>query len=205
MNVLFMQSADRSQDLDQALTLARRAVQLDDESALAFSALALAYALGPDPVRALENARRVLTSAHRDPNANAMAALALLVADRPGEALDLVVNALRDNPEAPRTPYLNILAIAYYVQGDLKKTAQALEENIARGGPVGPHTDVFLAATYTGLGRDFEAEAVIERLLRIAPDYPVRLWLANYVKSDEALTQTMDRLRAAGLPADSGP
>jgi len=204
MKVLFLKSDDRSQDLDQAVSLARRAVELDDESALAFSAFAFAYALIPDQDRALENARRAFTAAHRDPNANAMAALALLVADHPEEALDLISSALRDNPETRRTPYLNILAIAHYVQGDLERAARALEENIARGGPTGPHTDVFLAATYSGIGRDFEAEAVIERLLRAAPDYPVEPWLANYLKSDRALAETMDRLRAAGLPADQG-
>jgi tetratricopeptide (TPR) repeat protein len=205
MKVLFIKSTDRSQDLDQALSLGRRAVELDDESALAFSALAFAYALTPDEGRTLENARRVLTATHRDPNASAMAALAMLVADHPGEAFDLVSRALHDNPEAPRTPYLNILAIAHYVRGDLERAAQALEENIARGGPTGPHTDVFLAATYAGLGRDFEAEAVVEKLQRTAPDYPVEPWLANFLKSDDALAQTMDRLRASGLPAVSEP
>ncbi len=202
MRVLFIKSTDRSVDLDQALGLARRAAELDNESALAFSALAFAQALSLDQDRALENARRVFTSAHRDPNANAMAALALLVADHPREALDLVSNALRDNPDSPRTPYLNIQAIAHYILGDLEKAELALEENIARGGPTGPHTDAFLAVTYAGLGRDFEAEAVVERLMRTAPDYPVERWLANFLKSDEALNQAMARLRASGFPAD---
>lgn len=205
IKVLFVKSGDPLQDISQALSLARRAVELDSEYALGYSALALAHALESDRDQARESARHALSTSRGDANANAMAALALLVADHSEEALELILSALRVNPEAPRTPYLNILAIAYYVHGDLTQTARTIEENIIRNGPTGAHMDVFLAATYSGLGRTLEAEAVVERLLRTAPDYPVEPWLANFLKSDEAMTQTMDRLRAAGLPAVSGP
>jgi len=203
IKVLFIKSGDSPQDIAQALSLAGRAVELDGEDALGYSALALAYALEPDRDRALENARRSVSASHRDANSNAMAALALLVADHPKEALNLISNALRANPEAPRMPYLNIMAIAHYANGDLVRSAQLFEENAARNGPTGPHTDVFLATTYAGLGRNLEAEAVVARLLRTAPDYPVEPWLANFLKSDQALAEAMDRLRAAGLPAPS--
>ena len=203
IKVLFLKSGDPPQEIAQALSLASRAVELDDEDALGYSALALAYALEPDRNRALENARHSVSASHRNANSNAMAALALLVADHPKEALNLISNALRANPGAPRMPYLNIMAIAHYVNEDLSQSAQILEENAARSGPSGPHMDVFLAATYAGLGRTLEAEAVVARLLRTAPDYPVERWLANFLKSDPALTRAMDRLRAAGLPAPS--
>lgn len=203
VRVLFVRSDDPREDIGQALSLARRAVELDDEYALGYSALALAYALEPDQDRAISNARRALSTSRRDATANAMAALALLVADRPEEALNVVSSALRVSPEANRMPYLNILAIAHYVNGNLVQAAQTLEENTARGGPTGPHMDLFLAATYSGLGRTLEAEAAVERLRRTAPDYPVAAWLANFLKSDQALSQTMDRLRAAGLPTPS--
>jgi len=204
VKVMFLKSQDPSRDIDQAFSLASRAVELDSEDALGYSALALAYSLKDDRDRAVENARRALGASGRDAKANAMAGLALLVADRPKEAIDLMSNALRANPGASRMPYLNIIAMAYYVNGDLAKAAETLEENVARGGPTGPHMDVFLAATYSGLGRTLEAEAVVERLLRTAPDYPVEPWLANFLKSDQALTQTMNRLRAVGLPAAPG-
>lgn len=205
ITVLFIKSEDPTHDIDQALSLANRAIELDDDYALSFSALALACALESDRERTLASARRALSAAGRDANANAMAALALLVADHPEEALDLITGALRANPEAPRTPYLNILAIAYYVKGDLERAAQTIEENTARSGPTGAHMDVFLAAAYSGLGRNIEAQAVVERLRRTAPDYPVQPWLANFLKSNQQLTQTMGRLRSAGLQTTSGP
>jgi len=204
IKVLFVKSGDPPRDISEALILARHAIELDTEDALGYSALALAHALEADSNRAVENARRALSMSRRDTNALAMAALALLVADRPKEALDVIANALRANPEESRRPDLNIMAIAHYVNGDLAQAAQKLEENSARNGPTGPHMDVFLAATYAGLGRALEAEAVVDRLMRAAPGYPVEPWLANFLKSDQALTQTMDRLRAAGLPAAAG-
>jgi hypothetical protein len=198
IKVLFLKSDDRAADLEQARTLARQALEVDDEYGLAYSALAVAHALGANEEQALANARRALTAEQQDASANAMAALGLLVAGHPQEAADFLQRAMRLNPESPRTPYLNLLGIAYYAAGDYEAAAATFEENVSRGGPVGPHMDVFVGPTYGHLGREFEARAVVERLQRTHPDYPVAGWLANYLKSEAALDDTLDRLRQLG-------
>ena len=58
--------------------------------------------------------------------------------------------------------------------------------------------DVFVAATYARLGRQFEATAVVERLARSGPDYPAAAWIANYQKSPEGRRETMALLRQSG-------
>jgi hypothetical protein len=59
--------------------------------------------------------------------------------------------------------------------------------------------DVFLAATYVPMGKDFEAQAIIEKLQRTDPDYPVESWLGNYIKSEDELRAIMSKLQSLGL------
>lgn len=197
--VLFIKSDDPEKDLDEALALAEKAVGLDPDYSMAYSALAIAHSLKSDSSRAIESARRSLTTSQSGANANAMAALALLISERPREAIDLASKSLRLNPNQSRTPYLNFLGLAYYLTGDFEEAARNMEANLARGGPTGPHIDVFLAATYANLGRDFEARAVIDKLQRTNPNFPVELWLRNYIKSEEGLRATMSKLESLGL------
>jgi len=179
------------------------AISLDTENSLGYTALALAQSLDSDHERALANARRALESQPRIPIVNAMVSLVLLNAGKPEETKALLLEALRKDPDGYRTPYLNVLAIAQYVTGDLRGAATSLEENLARGGPTGPHMDVFLAATYANLGRSFEAQAVIDKLQRMYPDYPTEDWLAYYIKSDDEIDATMNKLRSLGLAKDN--
>ena len=104
------------------------------------------------------------------------------------------------DPDEPRTPYLNILAITHYVTGNFAAALESLENNLVRNGPKGPHMDVFWAASYAKLGRDFEATAIIEKLQRNYPNYPAESWLRNFITSEEELQKTMEQLQALGLP-----
>lgn len=197
--VLFIKSGDPTGELAQAIDLGRQAATLDPGYSLAYSALALAYSLGSETDRALENVRRSLTVQPRHAIANAMASLVLLNSGKPNEAIDMLSDALALEPDEPRTPYLNILGIAQFVLGDYEEAAKSFESNLARGGPTGPHMDVFVAATYAELGKEFEAQAVIENLQRTHPSYPVEAWLRHYIKSEDDLRETLTQLRRLGL------
>lgn len=59
--------------------------------------------------------------------------------------------------------------------------------------------DVFVAATYAQLGKDFQAQAILQRLRETNPDYPVEQWLASYIKSEDELQETMDLLQSLGF------
>lgn len=66
-------------------------------------------------------------------------------------------------------------------------------------GPAGPHMDIFIAATYAQLGEDFKAQAMLEKLQRTSPGYPVERWLGNYIKSEDHLRMIMSTLQSLGL------
>jgi tetratricopeptide (TPR) repeat protein len=202
VGVLFVKSDDIEGDLREAIALADHAVSLDDKYSLSYSAMALAHSMQRENDQAHLMARRAVATSRRDPTSYAMAGLALVTSGRPLEARSLLTRAFELNPDAPRTPYLNLRGIAFYLTGEFAAAARDFEYNLERGGPRGAHMDVFQAATLASLGREFEASAVVERLVRANPDFPVRVWLQHYDLSEDSLTKAIATLRSVGLPAD---
>jgi len=197
--LLFLKSESPADDLRQALTLAESAVGIDPAYPMGFAALAFAQALAEDSAGALTSVRRVLAIRPHQASSHTVAAIALILSGEPSRAIELLTEALRLNPDEPRTPFLNILGVAQYVNGDFSGAAESIEKNLARRGPGGPHMDVFLAAAYAQMGKNFEAQAVIEKIQRTDPDYPVKNWLRSFIKSESELEATLSKLDSLGL------
>ena len=197
--VIFIKSESSADDLRQALMLAERAVDIDPEYPLGFAALAFAQSLAEDSASALASVRRVLAIQPHRPASNTIASIALIVCGEPSKAIDLLTEALKLNSDESRAPILNLLGVAQYANGDFSGAAESIEKNLSRGGPTGPHMDVFLATAYAQMGQSFKAQAVIEKLQRTNPDYPVEKWLGNFVKSESELQAIMSKLQSLGL------
>ncbi|MGI9317951.1 MAG: tetratricopeptide repeat protein, partial [bacterium] len=88
------------------------------------------------------------------------------------------------------------LAIAQYESGNYSGAAESLERNLARGGPSGPHMDVFLAASYAQLGNKFLANAIFEKMQKENTGFPVEEWIGNFLSSEVHLRQTIEILRS---------
>jgi tetratricopeptide (TPR) repeat protein len=207
INVLFVKPVNGEEYLSEAVRLAEHAISIDQEYSLAYAALALAQSFDSDNDRALASARRSMAIQRDDAIANSMTSIALLNVGATHEAIELLSEALRLNPDEPRTPYLNLLGIAHFAIGDFSAASEYFDRNLARNGPAGPHMDVFRAATFAHLGRDFQARSMIEKLSAEYPEYPVEAWLRNYIKSEADLQATMSMLRALSLSTrkiDSG-
>jgi tetratricopeptide (TPR) repeat protein len=197
--VIFIKSESSADDLRQALMLAERAVDIDPEYPLGFAALAFAQSLAEDSASALASVRRVLAIQPHQASSNTIASVALIVSGEPSKAIDLLTEALKLNPAEPRTPILNLLGVAQFVAGDFSGAAKSIEKNLTRGGPTGPHMDIFLASAYAQMGQNFKARAVIEKLQRTNPDYPVQKWLGTFMKSESELQAIMSKLQSLGL------
>ena len=199
-HLLFLKSESPADDLRQAMTLAESAVRVDPAYPVGFAALAFAQALADDSAGALTSVRRVLAIRPHQASSNTIAAIALILSAESSRAIELLTEALRLNPDEPRTPFLNLLGVAQYLNGDFSGAAASMEENLARRGPGGPHMDTFLAAAYAQMGKNFEAQAIIEKIQRTEPDYPAKNWLGNFIKSENELQATMSKLYSLGLP-----
>ena len=197
--LIFLKSDSPADDLRQALALAESAVGIDPDYSMGFAALAFAQALAEDSAGALTSVRRVLAIRPHQASSNTIASIALILSGEPSRSIELLTEALRLNPDEARTPYLNLLGIAQYVNGDFSGAAENMKKNLARRGPSGPHMDVFLAAAFAQIGKNFEAQAIIEKIQRTDPDYPAKNWLGNFIKSENELEATMSKLYSLGL------
>ena len=77
--------------------------------------------------------------------------------------------------------------------------ARLFNENQLIGGPKGPHMDVFRAIAYAEIGELDRARAIVEDLNVKAPSYPVKRWIATWVRDEDLLTQSMQTLFSLGL------
>ena len=126
--------------------------------------------------------------------------MCLILSGSPREATTPLAEAKRLDPAEPRTPYLNVLGIAHYVAGDYSNAARVFEENISDGGPRGPHMAAFRASTLAELGREQEAQELIDGLARSYPDFLVERWLSKWHGAGEGLSESTERLYQLGLP-----
>ena len=191
---------DRPQDeaLDQAFMAARKAVELDPDSSLAYWALANTTMQSGDLEQALIEYDRSI-----DLNPNSAGVLAdstetLVYLGQMDEAVARIQTAIRLNPHHPDW-YLWTLAWTQYFAGDYEAGLASIQKmtnmpNLAR------RTQ---AALYVRLGRMDEAQAAIDELLENAPDYTIGLQrhsLRRKFRDPGAADRFFDDLRKAGLP-----
>jgi tetratricopeptide (TPR) repeat protein len=154
---------------EEALSLARRAASIDEDSAMARSALAEAeQRIGHDGEKALREWRRALEIAPSILAAHVDLALVLLRSGRAPDAEETARGGLRRFPGA--SPLLAILGAALSDQGDLEGAAAAQGAALVAD----PADNFGLARsqyprTLAALGRHVEARHALKGVLRPAP------------------------------------
>ena len=199
LEVIFLQSADPTKDLELAVTLAKKAVEIDEHFGMGYASLGFASTLSGSFEKGLANARRAVAVQPGDPYSRWMYGVVLMLSGDPGRAIEQLAAALRLDPAEPRTPYLNALGIAHYLVGDYAAAVDILERNLARGGPTGPHMDVFRAGAYAALNQEDGARAVIDAMRLSYPEFQYEAWLSRWL-DPSSLDETLNRLYSAGLP-----
>ena len=96
-------------------------------------------------------------------------------------------------------PYRNVLGIALYAAGRNQAALDVLEDSIRRGGPEGPHMDIFRAAAHAQLGQDNAARNLLDDMAREYPRYDVKKWLAKWLVPNGRLEDTLEALGELGL------
>lgn len=198
-HVLFIGAEQAEKELEQAIILAEKAIALDDQFAGGYAMLALAQTLGGDTAAALDNARRAVEIQPGDAFSQFVAGMSMIIANRPLEGISRLEEALRLDPLETRTPYRNLLGIAYYVSGDYSKSLRTVEYNYEIGGPRGPHMDVFLAASLARLGQVDEARHIVRSIEENYRDFPFKPWLARWIVNESDWDRTLALLDESGL------
>jgi tetratricopeptide (TPR) repeat protein len=198
--VIFLKATEPLKSLEEATALARKAIETDPDFGMGHATLALAYVLSGKREEGLTIARRAIAVQPGDAFGQWLLGVNLVLAGKPDEAIAPLTKALRLDPVEPRTPYRNVLGIAHYAVAEYATTAEILEQNLKRGGPPGPHMDIFRAAAYVELGQVQKAQEVIDHVLLSQPRFPVEKWLTQFLGSGDSFRTTMDNLHRLGLP-----
>jgi class 3 adenylate cyclase/TolB-like protein/Tfp pilus assembly protein PilF len=149
------------QDIETAIRLAQKALEVDDESALAHSVLARAYTVQQRYDLALAESERALQINPSDADVQATRAAVLLWTGDIDGSIMAGELAMRLNANVGPEHALN-LGIAYLLR---KRFADAVKllENARIRYPGYPTLDFPLAGAYAELGRDAEAADALER------------------------------------------
>jgi len=200
--VRFGFSTSPREDVEKAFELAQKAISLDDTYAFSYNALASAYLMKGQHDDALAAAM----SAVRIQQGNSMTLLWLGFylhwAGRGEEAVQAIKKAQQLNPKylySKHTGFLNWLGLAYFTAGLYEESIATWKKSIDRYG-LSPVTVPFLIASYSELGRDEEARAIAQQLLKSNPKFSLKSWkYAGLYKNPEDTERLLNALRKAGV------
>ncbi len=177
LTTLFGHAKDGVATLDEVGRLSAEAINIDPENSLALIAQGLLALLEGAHDRAIELCRIAVEKRPSSSHAHAFHGIMLTFAGRASEGIQSLQKAMRLDPVNARVPFLNMLGLAYFHAGDYAAALASFQRNIERGGPIGPHMLVYIAATHAALG-DAQMEQNVLRTLRENPSsFSVETWL----------------------------
>jgi adenylate cyclase len=190
--------ADRTESIRFGSKYAEKAFQMDasnpdNNAIMAFVALARG-----DPAKAVELGRKAVALGPSSGDVHALLGLYLNAAGRPGEAIPIIRKAMRLSPYHP-TFYSIQLGRAYRLTG--RHTEAILEyKKLACRLPDSFFPYLGQALSYARLGREKEAGAAVAELLRVRPEYSLKLHKRRAIQKGTELARDLDNLRKAGVP-----
>jgi adenylate cyclase len=184
------------QDIDTAIRLAQKAIELDEESVLAHSVLARAYTAQQKYELGLAESERALQINPSDAEALVARAAALLWTGRIDDSIAAAELAAHLNPNLGPEAALN-LGLAYLLSRRYADAVRLLEAARTRY-PAYPLLDFPLAGAYAELGRNADAAAALEQGRRKNPHFDLTSFGSRF--QDPALQRRIEAsLRKAGL------
>ena len=192
------------ESIEKAEELLQKALAIDDNDSDAHGILSQVYMRKREYDKAIAAAERGVTLDPGSSWAIFRYGLVLIMAGRPEEAIPLFEKAIRLNPLGP--------AIFYAGYGEALRDAGRLEEAVTSYKKAierapnyfWPHAS--LAAVYSMIGRDKEAQAEAAEVLRINPRFSLE-WYARTtpLKDRSVIDKLINAMRKAGLPDKPSP
>jgi adenylate cyclase len=131
-------------------------------------------------------------------DAHAWLGMGLNYADRPKEAIPLFEKAIRLNPFGPTSYFLNY-GTSYRMMGQYQEAITQYKKAL-RIAPNNIIAHIALAGTYSLLGRNEEARAEAEEVLRLNPKFSLESYAKTLpFKNQAQIDRLVEALRKAGL------
>ena len=187
-------SEPNNQDIQKSLALANKALEIDPDFGLAYSALAFTYMHSRDFDKALAASRDAIRAQPNDPYVSAYHGFILCANGQPEDGIPFATRAIRLDPVFPRTPYRNILGIISFHAGYYREALDAFVRSDELGGPRSAGLLAYQAASYVLLGRDQEAKISIELLNNYNGGHDWKGWLRRVYKNEQYAEQVLQPL-----------
>jgi adenylate cyclase len=190
-------TADRAPgELERALTIARRALALDENDSRCHRILGMIYSQLLQHDRAEFHSDRSIALNPNDALGAINRAVTLRHLGRAEEGVEWARKAMQLNPYHPNW-YWTTLAYVLHTAG---RYAEALDA-YSRIGERPSFYHAYVAACHAELGRMEEARAHAALALDAKPDFSIAAWGKRLALKNEAVLQSfLDGLRKAGLP-----
>ncbi len=180
--------------------MAKKALAIDDSLPLAHTVLSGTYAYRREYEKAIAEGERAVALDPSGSAAYSAYATALLLACRPEEAIPMFQKAIRLNPNASTTTFVN-LGHAFRNAGRFEEAVSAYKKGLQRA-PDYIIAHIGLGTTYSLMGRNREARAEAEEVLRINPKFSLDHFAktgASAYKDQSEIDKIVNAMRKAGL------
>ena len=189
--------------IQKAVTLAQKALALDDTQPDIHALLGGIYLLQGQHEQAIAEGQRAIALGPNHALSHVLLAMTMTYAGQPEIAIVLAKKAMRLTPYYPAW-YLDTLGAAYNMAGRHEEALATYLKVLERGqdgeapalwGHLG------LAISCAGLGRPTQARKHADEALRSKPDFSLKHWPERHLYKDpDKLAHALDLLRSAGIP-----
>jgi adenylate cyclase len=198
MDVWLGSSKSPKESLDKAVELTQKAISLDSKDGRPYAQLGYLYAMKKDYEKAIAEGEKAVALDPGGADAHAWLGQSLNLADKPNEAIPVFEKAIRLNPNGPTWYFLNYGNSLRYM-GQYQEAIVQYKKAL-RVAPNNVLAHIPLAATYSLLGRDVEARAEAEEVLRINPKFSLEHFAKTLpLKNQAQIDRYIEALRKAGL------
>ncbi len=175
------------ESIEKDIEMAQKALALDDTLAEAHGFLGYLYAQKREYEKAIAQEERAVGLNPGDPIVLVYYGAILNFAGRSEEAIPLLQKAIRLNPVGSYYNHLNNhqLGLAFMYTERFEEAVTAYKKAIQRA-PNYLWSHLLLAATYSMMGREEEAQAEAAEVLRINPKFSLDFWVKTALMKDQS-------------------
>jgi len=187
------------ESIEKGIEMAQRALALNESTSMAHSLLCSLYSYKREYDKAITEGERAVALDPSGASTHQMYALSLTYADRSEEAIQMYQKAIRLNPLGGSFLYVSL--------GNTLWRAERFEEAVSayrtglQRAPDNIYSHIGLAGTYSMMGREKEARAEAEEVLRLNPRFSLEFYKERaFMYKDQAqVDRFIVALRKAGL------
>jgi adenylate cyclase len=188
------------ESLMKAIQLEQKAISLDESCASAHAHLGFLWVMIREYEKGIAACERAIEMAPNLADVYAYFAQVLNYSGRPEDAVALIDKAFRLNPVGPPAYYYLYASHTYRLIGRYEDAIKLCKQLLSRW-PNNFYAHAGLVMNYVALGRDKEARAAAEDLLRIDSKFSAQRYTRGFPYKDPALAaQVLELMRKAGLP-----